>query len=229
MTTITTLKQITFTNLMKEFKKYISKDKTRQILQYVYFDGNNFVATDSHILLKVTKEIVSDIPKEIIAGSLINPTTMEIVENIDKKYPDTNRIFPQDCNLNMTLNGSLKEINGIIKDRKKLFTGKGVENLYQFITQDDYLEIRTLNSPYNEKAEILSQYIMRHRTFTESDGIEKIINVQSDYVTKSFGTITKLSKLSKDDIQFKIKGKMQPIVFEQENIFSILVMPVRTY
>lgn len=227
ITMLTITNTISFENLMNEFKKYISDNK--EILKYVYFDGENFIATDSHILLKVNKSIANEIPSEIVTGVLYNPMTMEVIENNLHKYPNVSRVIPSYCNLNITLNGSLEEINTIIEDRNTMFTGEGVDNLYKFIAHDDYLEIRTFNNPKGKEPNMLSQYIMKHRTFTHSDGKQKIINLQAEYITNTFSTISKLAELSNKDIQFKVIGSTSPLVIEQEDIFTVLIMPVKTF
>lgn len=224
---LTITNTISFESLMNEFKKYISDDK--DVLKYVYFDGENFIATDSYILLKVNKDVVTEIPSEITTGALYNPMTMKVIESDLHKYPNVSKSIPSYCNLNIILNGSLEEINMIIEDRNTMFIGEGVDNLYKFIAHDDYLEIRTLNNPKGKEPNMLSQYIMKHRTFTHSDGTQKIINLQAEYITSAFSTINKLSGLSNKDIQFKVIGSTSPLVIEQEDVFTVLIMPVRTF
>lgn len=229
--TITSIKQITFANLMKDFKKYVAvkEEGKRVVLNYVYFDGETFTATNSHILLKVNKNVVSNIPIEIVTGSLINPSTLEIAMNTNYNYPNTDRLFPSNCKLNIRLNGSLDELYTFVKYTNALLKGKAYSKLYTFYTHGDYIESRAMQFE-NGKKEMKNQLILKHRHVLENvDDKQIIFNLRSEYITKSLMTIRKLSKLSKDDIQLKVLESMRPIVFEQADVFKILVMPVRLY
>lgn len=214
---------------MQEFKKYTTKGEERPILQYVHFDGTHFIATNSHILVKVNKDYISNIPTEIYSNCLYDPIEMEIVENTLYKYPDTSKVFPYDCGLNVKINNTLNEIQSHIKLGNTLLKGKSLEKLFQFTAQDDYLEIKAINSIKGKDKEIKNQSIMRHNEFSYSNGNEIIFSLKSEYVTNALATIKRLSKLSHEDVQFKIKSRVQPVVFEQNGVFSILILPVVTY
>lgn len=224
MTTKT--KQINFKQVMTQFKKYVADDASRPALQYVYYDGTHFVATNGHVLLKINAIHVKDIPEDVVVGTLFNPSEMSIVED-KHSYPDTNRFIPDDCNLSIRINDTLDEIRAHIKEANKTLKGGWEYRNYLFTCQDDFLKIDALQGDEYLKDKRTHEAILKHNKFLHSNGKEIIFKVRSRYITNALATVKQLSKVSDKDIQFNIISSVRPIVFKQDDVFELLVLPVR--
>lgn len=226
--TKTITKQITFEKVMVEFKKYVAKGETREVLKKVYFDGTHFIATDSHTLLKVNRNYVSNIPSEVVEGSMYDPVKMEIYKNDLHTYPETSRLIPQQFNLRVRINNTLNEIQAHIKLGNSLMKDtKPSERLFKFYAQDDFLKIDALSGLTNHN--VMNESIMRHNDYLESNGKEITFTLSNEFITNALIVAKKLSKLSTENVELKVISRLRPVVIAQDDVFTILIMPMRTY
>lgn len=222
----TSIKQIDFTQLMKEFNKYVAKTPTRPVLQYVHYDGEYYTATNAHIMLRVNEKYVSNVPEDIVPNTLYDPKLMEVSDD-KSNYPDTDRLIPNDCNLSIRINNTLNEIQSYIRAGNKQLKGKWTDKNFKFTMQDDYLEINPMQSKDGKNATSAHQYIMRHNDFLQSNHKEIIISLNSRYITNALITVKKLSRLSNENIEMNVIDTMRPIHFKQDDVFNLIVLPVR--
>lgn len=250
-TTIIKGKTITFEQLMKEFKKYVAgKNGFRGVLRCVYFDGKTFAATDTHVLLKVNAEYVSEIPEHIVSGSLINPATMEIPIDISGSYPDLNRLIPDYGKTEIILtNPYIKELHEHIKAAKKVHYSRNrnaIDLNFHYSSTEIITEGQTtkeMKDQYgdNYKEGFLKEIedIKDHPKHLDEysakmnslaiQGNELKIRLNDRFINNAFLSIKKLSKLSKEHVKLICDGSERPLVFTQENVFTVLVLPVRKY
>jgi hypothetical protein len=244
-------KTISFDQVMKVFKKYVATNDFRKILQNVYFDGEHLIATDSHTLLRVNKNYISDIPEGMQEGSLFDPKKMGFASDSLHSYPETSRLIPNFSNSTVSLNkNNIKELHNHIKEAKK--AAKEYYSPIKFNFYQSYTEISAQDSftkgfkeehgenyrqVYEELVQIEKEQfgknppeLSEYHTEIESiyvEGEELIVHVNPKYINDALMTVKKLSKLSSNDVKILMTGKMQPIQFKQEEVFDILVLPIR--
>jgi hypothetical protein len=218
-------KTISFDQVMKVFKKYVATNDFRKILQNVHFDGQYLIATNSHVLLRVNKNYISDIPDNMQEGSLFDPKKMEFVSNSLHSYPETNRLIPNYHNSLVTLNTSnTKELHKHIKEAKTLVKRKRNQlakieitnentNIYAHDIDKEGNEVE-----YNECIESV---------FTNDEKIS--FHVNSKYMDDILMTVKKLSKLNQNETEFKFISRLRPIHISHQEVFDIVVLPVRVY
>jgi hypothetical protein len=240
--TITKNKTISFTDLMKVFKKYVSGSSVRPTLQLVSFDGEYFTGTDSHVLLRVNKNYVSDIPENVLAGSLINPID-NTINTEGHNYPETSRLIPNHSNTTVELNkSSLNDLQKTIKCSGQSMNGKQnkskvikLEFTYDGVTvfSDNHLEKDIANKVSKGQHDIegLHTIIDYRKSLTNISvsGEELKIHASCKYLNDALITIKKLSKLSNGNAEICLMGKMRPIQFKQNGFFDLLVLPIRKY
>lgn len=224
----TTVKQISFKQVIAQFKNYVANTDERPALQYLHYDGENFVATNGHVLLKVNADYVSDIPEEVLAGTLFDPNNMCIPDETGG-YPDIYRLIPDDCNLSIRINNTLDEIQSHVKAGNKTLKGSWESKNYLFACQDDFLKVEAVQTDEFNLNKWTYEGILKHNKVLRSNGKEIIFKVRSNYITNALATVKKLSKLSNKDIQFNIISGVRPIIFKQDNVFEILVLPLKIY
>lgn len=232
---MTANKTIKFDQLMKVFKNFVSKSETRPVLKLVYLNDNYFYATDSHQLLRVNKNYVSDIPESITDGSLIDPKTMNITEQLN--YPDCSRLIPNQSNSTVLLNGNIKEFENVTKEIKGLKKGRKNKIVKMDITKNcinfsgQYVinekQYKLEKEQKDDNVDLFKNYEYTVNSLNV-EGDEIKIQVGDIYLNTALGTVKKLSKLSYSDVEMKINGNMRPILFTQNNVFDIIVMPIRT-
>lgn len=220
-------KQITFVQLMKEFTKYVATSKTRPVLQCVSFDGETFTATNSHVMLKVNKEAVSDIPKEVFAGCLYNPKIMQFV-TLESKYPETKRLLPNINNIQTEINLD-GHLNNLIKEMKELCK---TDRIISAMTPSNQITILDTGNKYDSKLSLsIKGEIDNNKINIEKivSGKPVLLHLNAKYLINALGTCKKLSKLNDNKCTLNIIGRFTPMNFRQENVFDLIVLPVRVY
>lgn len=216
---LTATKTIHFDQLMKIFKKFVSKSEVRPVLKLVNFDGEYFTATDSHVLLRVNAKYVSEIPANLNDTFLYDPKE-ETAKVISQSFPDTSRLIPTYTETNALINSNIKEFHNHIKAIKKIKV-KG-QKVVKLKMNKSYTEVSSkFNINGNEEsyeAEINSLFV---------EGEEIIINTSSKYLNDALDTIKKLSKLDSNKVEMNMTSNMRPIHFKQEGVFDLLVTPIR--
>lgn len=228
--TMTLTKQIEFTDVMKQFKKYVSKKDTR--LKYVYFDHSGyFVGTDSHKLLRVHSDYISNIPEGVEIGSLINPETLEI--NSQLRFPATNELIPDYTNIDIELNRkNIKELQDGLKQLRPIY--KKFENK---VVKMEIRRDKTILSSEYERMIIFSDKTNKVETIREqvtinnfySDREDFTIYFNGDYLNNALITVKKLDKLTDDQTIIGFIGELRPIIIRKKGIFDILILPVRVF
>jgi hypothetical protein len=220
----TNTKQIEYVELMKTFKTFVSKKAERPVLKLVHFDGKNFVATNSHILLVVKSEYVKNIPANIIEGSLINPLTVELHQSNEAlKYPNVSRLIPSEYDTNTTI-GLDGQINDLIKGLKVLTKSNRAMNGLTPSSQIAILDVKqdlSISIKDDETKEKLN--------IENVQGEKVLLHLNAKYLIDALTTCKKLSKLNDNKCTLNITGRLRPMNFKQENVFDLIVLPVRIY
>lgn len=229
-------KQIEFTEVMKQFKKYVSKSDTRPVLKYVYFDSSDYlVATDSHKLLRVHSDYISNIPEGVEIGSLINPKTLEVKsEEFEFKYPATNRLIPDYTNIDIELNrDNIKELQGGLKQLRPIY--KEIKNKVvkmeigsdKTILSSEYKKMIIFSDKTKNKVETIREQVTINNFYSDSEDFTIYFN--GDYLNNALITVKKLDKLTVDKTIIGFIGGLRPFVIRQKGVFDILLMPVRVF
>lgn len=221
----TLTKTISFDQAMKVFKNYVAKSETRPSLNNVSFDGEYFTATDTHVLLRLHKNFVSDV---LVNNTfLYNPKTLQTDLYSQSSYPQTERLIPVYPDSQIILNKqSIKEFQDEVKVAKKLLVKKDGHISMSFTK--DQLTIKTvekIRENKNAKYIDLNEVSLNSMGINEGKEIELLVNVK--YINNALTTVNKLSKLSNEPVELNFNGNMRPIHFKQEGAFDLIVMPIR--
>jgi DNA polymerase III sliding clamp (beta) subunit (PCNA family) len=216
---VTTVKTIKFEDVMKIMKKFVSRKESRPVLKYVYNDKQYLYATNSHILLRVNKEYISDIPE----FTFYDPKNMTII-NDKCNYPDCSRLIPIDFNSTITLDGNLKELHNHVKEIKKVVK----KNINHIMKMEFYKNETIVSGDNYEKDEKYKEYFASIKSL-QTEGQELTLHLSANYLNDALETIKKLSKVSYNHVQLGIVSNMRPMNFKQEDVFDIIVLPIRTY
>jgi DNA polymerase III sliding clamp (beta) subunit (PCNA family) len=227
MTTAIKTKQIEFIELMKTFNNFVSKKGLRPVLKNVYYDGKNFIATNTHIALFVNSENVKNIPDYIVNGSLIDPRKMKLSDE-KLNYPDVSRLIPKeyDSNTTISLDGYL---NDLIKDMKELCK---TDRIISKLTPSSQIAIMDTGNKFDNKFSLSIKGDNQNdkisiNNIVQGESIKLHVNVK--YLIGALTTCKKLSKLNDNKCTLEIIGAMRPMNFRQENVFDLIVSPVRVY
>lgn len=214
MTTKTKVKPMTFEKVLKVFKPFVAKKTAvREVLKMVHFDGEYLQATDSHILLRVHKDFISDLPSnEPFLWDYHNNTTCEKSLN----YFNLSRMIPEYFECEATY--KTKELLLIVTELKKVAEGK-VKPIRLSIEGD-----KTTLTAYNATEQ---REIETRTTESSIKGKELNICLGSDNFKNVLSTVKVLS--SEDNITLQLTGKNSPLRISQKGIFDILVSPIRLY
>jgi DNA polymerase III sliding clamp (beta) subunit (PCNA family) len=213
--TVTATKTIQFNDLMKVFTKFVGKSESRPVLKNVYFDGKYFYGTDSHKLLRVNSEYVSDIPTDI---TLYDPKNIQPV-NAKMNYPDCSRLIPIDYNSNVVLDSNIKDLHKHVKEIKKIVK-KDRNHVMKIEFYNNETKVSAKNETDTYSATVNNMW---------ADEQEITLHLSANYLNDAIETIKKLSKVSYNTVQLGLISHLRPMNFYQENVFDIIILPVRTY
>ena len=225
MTTQTNIKQISFTDLMRHFKKFVFTSDSRPSIQYVHYDkeNNHFVATDSHRLIRVNVNYVSGIPEGFESNHLYDP--FEDIFNNELKYPQTNRLIPNNFNHEITLNyNSLKDMEKTITELRRVY--KYNMNKVVRLTINQFKSTLYSHAVDTEKSELHKEFAIESVKLNDYD--EFVIYFNGNYMLDAITVAKKLSKLNNEPLELKFVSHLRPFVLSQSDVFDILIMPVFT-
>jgi len=211
-------KTIEFEKLIPDFKRFAaSKRGDREILKYVHYDGSHIAVTDSHRLLRVNAECVTGLPYD--EPFLYNVYTGESVKGSKadtKSYPETNRLIPNHYNTSVELgDGTIKSMRGadeLVKVVKK--TENSLIRLH--VTRNN------LNIGYRD-----GKFSSDIACSVTGDAIKIYFNRM--YVKDALMAVRKLDKLSYGNPTMSIISELRPANIHKENVYDIVILPVRFY
>lgn len=225
MTIQTITKQISFTDLMRHFKKFVFTFDSRPSIKYVHYDkeNNHFVATDSHRLIRVDADYVSGIPEGFESNHLYDP--FEDIFNNELKYPQTNRLIPTNFNHEITLNyNSLKDMEKTITELRRVY--KYNMNKVVRLTINQYKSTFYSHAVDTEKSELHKEFTIESVKLNDYE--EFVIHFNGNYMLDAITAAKRLNKLSNDPLKLKFVSKLRPFVLSQSDVFDIFIMPVFT-
>lgn len=224
------IKQIKFTELMKEFKKYVAKKndvryvESQEHLKYVYFDGEHFMATNALVLLRVSVEHVSEIPVELTTGGYYCPFKNEVVE-MDKKYPNLDRLIPDGGEHVIRINHSAERINTVLRECVASFDKKTEQDERFVEILFDNPNIGIMSVEGNKK--VHENQINNCHYLSPTTADKTVVRARAQFMRNALITVRKLYKLSDKNTELSVVSPMRPIYFGQEGVFDLIVMPVR--
>jgi DNA polymerase-3 subunit beta len=216
--TVTATKTIQFDDLMKVFTKFVSKSESRPVLKNVYFDGKYFYGTDATKLLRVNAEYVSDIPEHENDTFLFNPKENTFTNTLSN-YPDCSRLIPIDYNSTVTIDGNIKNLHKHVKEIKKVVK-KDRNHVMKMEFTNNETKVIAKNETDNYSATINNMW---------ADGEEIMLHLSANYLIDAIEAIKKLSKVSYNKVELGLVSHLRPMNFYQENVFDIIILPVRSY
>lgn len=226
MTTHTTKKQLTFNQAMTQFKKYVAKSDARPALKYVQYHENGYlVATNSHVLLKIHTDYITDIPKDYTTGSLINPKTLEIRN--DLKYPEVSRIIPdyRDSNINVTLNDNIKDLQDVLKKLKPIYKHSKNKVVKMELNKDKTI-LSSKGYDKENDVELYEEHILNN-VYSNYDNLT--ISFNGNYFQNVLAIAKKFNGLTKNNSMLHFYSNVRPFLFTQPGVFDAIIMPVRTF
>jgi hypothetical protein len=216
--TVTVTKTIKFEDLMKVFTKFVGKSETRPILKTVYFDGQYFYGTDATKLLRVNREYVTDIPQYVEEKFLFDPVKMEKVFDYNvKSFPDCSRLIPYDYNSKVVIDGNIKDLHNHVKEIKKIVK-KDKNHVMKIEFSNNETKVSAKNETDTYSATVNNMW---------ADRQEITLHLSANYLNDAIETIKKLRKVSYNTVQLGLISHLRPMNFHQENVFDIIIMPVR--
>ena len=209
----TTTKAIQFDKLIPNLKHFTT-DKNREVLKYAYYDGENLYATDSHRLIKIKGEYVEGLPSA--DPFFFNPKTREVFDSDKFNYPEVNRLFPTTYN------------TSIVIDNEKEFK-KQVSSVHEVAKQ---IKNKMSTLQITRSNVTLSAYREESEAIEDVDGMmsgdDLTISFNNMYMKQVLQAVGKL-KQKNSKIRMYFTGKMRPITITDDEVFNIMLMPVRPY
>lgn len=211
----TAVKTIEFNKIIKDVKKFTSKSDIRPVLQYVYFDGKYIIATDSHRLIRINSDYISDLPTN-------HPFLYDVKKNciVEKEmtYPEVHRLIDMgDIETETDITNGLNDFLQAAKEATKAVK-KQQNNMIKITANYDRI---TITGEYMENSYTKDLPI-------SSNGEYKIY-LNGKYLIDALQTFKKLSKLTKDSTIMGYKGHMKPLHFKKGDVFDVLILPIRVY
>lgn len=228
MTIIT--KQAKFNDLMPDFKRFTpgkrfaaklsERGNMYDNLTCVQYDGGYLNATDTHRAIRIKSEYVAELPKDV-------PFLYDVREGEFKegKFPNASRLFTDSHNEEYyttydklkEARDALKAVNDDLKARKVVNLVTHVEIEGGDITfkawgngANDYGEVRTVKNAVDIRCESAS------------------FRINAKYLADALLTVNKLRGYSEmNGFYIRYNSHMRPITITDEEMYEILVLPVR--
>ena len=224
MTTMTTIKQVTFEKVIKQFKKFVGTSDSRPVLKYVHFDGQYFVATNSHYLIRVKKEVISDIPENIVENILFCPNEMKLITG-EYNYPQTNRLIPEYENIVVNLNKSnIKDFIQLSKEVGKQRKERVSTKIKLEFTQN-YTNVST--DHFTEETEKGIKEYKKTIENVNTEVNELTLHVNYNYLRNTLEAVKELMKLSNNETVLNMTSNVRPVHFKSNGIYDIILLPIR--
>jgi len=221
MITLTQTKTIEFEKLIPDFKRFAaSKNEARIVLKYAHYDGKYITVTDSYRLIRVNADYVTGLPYD--EPFLYNVYTGESIKGskVDtKNYPETNRLIPDNKNTSVELHDkTLKEFKNSLDELLKLDSVKKNDNkVINFEIDNRFMTVKDVKGIQVNELEC----------FITGENVKFSINCK--YMKDALITVNKLNKLSYDNPSMDIVSHLRPINICKENVFDIVVLPLRFF
>ncbi|MFL2028111.1 hypothetical protein [Loigolactobacillus zhaoyuanensis] len=193
------------------FKKVISRDKTRPILQSVHFDKDgSLTGCDSHVLLRI-----DDIHR---LKQDFNFNLKKFVPD-SEAYPETERLIP--TSFQTEINFDLADIDHILPVLK----GLGKKEL-----------VKITNMPGNNVLDISNLNVVTRLAYDGDTGDAGLISitVNANYLAQCLEFFrfwvpaSRVNNVSPAHVTLGYNGSLRPMVFTAEKA-TYLVTPVRTF
>lgn len=194
------------------FKKVVSKDKARPILQAIHFDKDgSLTGCDSHVLLRI--DDIHNLKQDF------NLNLKRFVPDTTGPYPETKRLIPENFEAELSFNPA--DLDHVLPVLKSL----GKTEL-----------VKITNVPGNTLLEISSNDVSTRLAYdgATADGGLISITVKASYLAQCFEFFkfwvpaNKLNNGSPARIQLGYNGSLRPMVFTADKA-TYLVTPVRTF
>lgn len=215
------VKTISFEKLIPNFKHFAGrKGSFRPVLEHVYNDGQHLIVTDSHRLLKINLDYISDVP--FSEGEFYNPHTKEVKSSDAFNYPQVDRLIPTSYKTSGIIN-NVNQFKNNISDLKKENKNEETDKVTK---GGSVVELQMSK----DKA-ILGHYkLMNKLSYNielETTGENLTVHFNDLYMKQALMAISKLNKLDNSSVDIGFNGGMRPIHIKKDEIFDIVVMPVR--
>lgn len=210
MTTKT--KSIAFEKALSIFKSFVArKTSPREVLRMVYFDGEYLQGTNSHVLLRIHKDYIENLPTQDEFLYDIHYNTMS---EKSLRYPETSRMFPSYFEAEVTY--KVKDLLKVARELKKE-VAKIENNPIRFIIDNG----NTILTATNEENITSVREITSNNTM---NGINFKVNA-----THVINTLSKLKQLfNSDEIKLELfKEGLKPIAIRGYGKFDVLIMPIK--
>ena len=221
MTTITQNKTIEFEKLIPDFKRFAaSKNEARIVLKYAHYDGKYITVTDSRRLIRINADYVTGLPYD--EPFLYNVYTGESIKGSKddtKNYPKTNSLIPDHKNTSVELHDkTLKEFKRSLDELLKLDSVKKIDNkVINFEINNFFMTVK----------DVKDIQVNELKCLTIGKDIKLSLNCK--YMKDALMTVNKLNKLSYDNPSMDIVNSMRPINICKENVFDIVMLPLRSF
>lgn len=222
MMTLTTNKAIEFDKLIPDFKRFalkVGKEMTNKqlVLQYAYYDGQYLIATDSHRLIRVNADYITNLPSN--EPFLYDMKNKKIVTDHELNYPNVNRMIPEHSNTTIEItNNNLKEIRNSLDELLVHVKGQ-VNNVISLDIKSEKQQL--ILSDQANTIEIAHDCII--------NGNDTKLHVNCKYMKDALMSVSKLNKLTEGSPVLNIVSKLRPIQIKASNVYDIVVMPMRIY
>jgi DNA polymerase III sliding clamp (beta) subunit (PCNA family) len=214
----TAIKTIEFNKIIKDVKKFVSKSDVRPILQYVYFDGKYIIATDSHRLIRINSDYISDLP---VTHPFLYDVKKNCITEKEMTYPEVHRLISMgDIETETDITNGLNDFLQAAKEAKKT-VNKQVNNMVRLTVDYEQMTITSITGEDTENNYIKDLSI-------PSNG-EYQLYLNGKYLIDALQTFKKLNKLSSDSVIMGYKGNLRPLHFKKGDIFDALILPIRVY
>ena len=221
MTTLIQTKTIEFDKLIPDFKRFAaSKGTDREVLKYAYYDGSYITVTDGYILIRINTNYVTSLPYD--EPFLYNVYTGESIKGSKddtKNYPKTNSLIPDHKNTSVELHDkTLKEFKRSLDELLKLDSVKKIDNkVINFEINNFFMTVK----------DVKDIQVNELKCLTTGKDIKLSLNCK--YMKDALMTVNKLNKLSYDNPSMDIVNSMRPINICKENVFDIVMLPLRSF
>lgn len=198
--------------MMEVVSKFVSKYKSRPILNMVKYENKAISATSSEVFIEIKDAIDSDM------NLLLNPLTMEVVDGIGS-YPSMQRIFDrisdkrvrnQEIKLDKWLKAKITDFLKPLKKNDVLCLKSNSQNLslyyYEPSNEGEYVK------PTKE----INSMVIGESSLTSESNVEVDAYLSVEYFKL---VIQSLSKLKLEDVSVSLSDICSvPLMFESENV-----------
>ena len=224
MTTIVkTEKKLEKKALLQVMKRFVLKKESKyRNIDHIHFDGESFIATDAHKLVRISREFVN--------LELSEPGIISTAGNVvyGETYPDTSRLIPSPIDSRTWTRLSLEDVKQLLArmDEALTIVKKDDHKKVTFELMPQAKDIR-FKAVYSESTWGEMEYKSWMRVPVSGSENEKI-TLNADYMKKTFMSVKELmTKLDIKAVDFYTYGDVRPIHIMRNGVFDIIVLPIR--